>query len=137
MYKISEFAELCGVSAKLLRYYDSIGLLMPAVVAPNTGYRLYTAEQVLRFKRIALLKALGFTLRQIAHLLDSSLSADEFLTVLVRRRGEVEQRIAIEQRRLRQIEEQIAHIALHKSAVCPWLTCPSAWSAAANASVDA
>lgn len=137
MYKISEFVELCGVSAKLLRYYDSIGLLMPAVVAPNTGYRLYSAEQVLRFKRIALLKALGFTLHQIAQLLDSSLSAEEFLTALHRRRDEVEQQIALEQRRLRQIEEQIAHVALHKSAVCLWLTCASAWSAAANAPVDA
>jgi DNA-binding transcriptional MerR regulator len=37
LYRIGEFANLSGVSAKTLRYYDDIGLLRPASVNSRTG----------------------------------------------------------------------------------------------------
>lgn len=43
---IGEFARATQVSAKMLRHYHQIGLLEPADVDPDTGYRRYTAEQI-------------------------------------------------------------------------------------------
>jgi DNA-binding transcriptional MerR regulator len=45
MFSIGEFARYGGVSARTLRHYDEIGLLQPATVDPDTGYRGYLAAQ--------------------------------------------------------------------------------------------
>jgi hypothetical protein len=39
MFSIGEFSRLGGVSVRTLRHYDEIGLLRPATVDPDTGYR--------------------------------------------------------------------------------------------------
>ena len=59
--KISEFAQKNQVSTKLLRHYDEIGLLKPAAVDPENGYRCYGEEQSHLLNWILVLKNLGFT----------------------------------------------------------------------------
>src|SRR5262245_4426371 len=61
MFKIGEFSRIARVSARLLRYYDELGLLKPGVVDATTGYRYYTSSQLLRLNRILVLRDLGFT----------------------------------------------------------------------------
>lgn len=68
MFSIGEFARLSQVSVKMLRHYDSIGLLRPARVDPVTGYRYYAAAQLPDVGRIRALRDLGFGLTQIAAL---------------------------------------------------------------------
>jgi DNA-binding transcriptional MerR regulator/effector-binding domain-containing protein len=68
MFSIGEFARLGQVSVKMLRHYDGIGLLRPAMVDPATGYRYYTAAQLPAIGRIVALRDLGFGLREIAAL---------------------------------------------------------------------
>ena len=46
--QIGRFAHLTGLTVKALRHYDQIGLLRPAAVDPDTGYRTYAPEQVAR-----------------------------------------------------------------------------------------
>ena len=46
MFSIGEFARLGGVSVRTLRHYDEIGLLRPAMVDQDTGYRGYAADQL-------------------------------------------------------------------------------------------
>ena len=65
MYRIGEFSEKTGASAKTLRYYDSIGLLKPSCIDNFTNYRYYSDEQLIIYKRIEYLKKLGFTLEEI------------------------------------------------------------------------
>ena len=43
---IGDFARLGQVSVRMLRHYDSIGLLVPAGVDPSSGYRRYAADGV-------------------------------------------------------------------------------------------
>lgn len=44
---IGEVSKIKGVSTKSLRYYEQLGILTPAYVNPETGYRYYTTEQLL------------------------------------------------------------------------------------------
>lgn len=65
---IGQVALASGVSAKMIRHYEALGLL-PAPARTEAGYRLYddTAIHQLRFIRQA--RELGFSLRQIEELL--------------------------------------------------------------------
>jgi DNA-binding transcriptional MerR regulator len=69
---ISEFGRACGLSHKALRLYDLSGLLPPAEVDPATGYRLYSADQLDRARRISLLRQLDMPLASVAEVLSGS-----------------------------------------------------------------
>lgn len=68
MLNIGKASVASGVSAKMIRYYESIGLI-PAARRSDNGYRFYTDEDihVLRFVRRA--RDLGFTVEDITGLL--------------------------------------------------------------------
>ena len=68
-YKIKELAELSGVSARTLRYYDQIGLLKPERQEDN-GYRVYGEAQVDRLQQILFYRQLGLPLEEIRRTLD-------------------------------------------------------------------
>jgi len=72
MFRIGEFARFTRVSVKMLRHYDEVGLLQPAEVDPETGYRRYTVDQLSRLNRIIILRDLGFGLAEIADLLTAA-----------------------------------------------------------------
>jgi DNA-binding transcriptional MerR regulator len=63
---IGQFAALTWLSPKALRIYHDHGLLVPAAVDPDTGYRHYTASQVSVASRIGLLRRAGIGLADIA-----------------------------------------------------------------------
>ena len=68
-WKVGELARRTGLSVRTLHYYDEIGLLSPSR-RTDSGYRLYTAEDVVRLQQIKSLRALGFSLREIRGCLD-------------------------------------------------------------------
>lgn len=110
MFKIGDFSRIARVSCRLLRYYDEIGLLEPATVERDTGYRYYSASQLPRLNRILVLKELGLSLEQIARVIRDGVSAAELRGMLVLRRAEVEREVAAQSERLRQIETRVAQI---------------------------
>jgi effector-binding domain-containing protein len=65
MFSIGEFARHGRVSVRMLRHYDAIGLLRPASVDADSGYRFYQASQLAELNRIIALKDLGFMMRQL------------------------------------------------------------------------
>lgn len=107
MFKISEFARLSKVSLKTLRYYDQIGILKPRRVDHDTGYRYYSADQLLELNRILIYKELGFTLPQIAQLLQEDISLENIQGMFKLKRSEIQQIIDTEQARLIRIEERM------------------------------
>lgn len=63
-YTVSQLAELSGVSGRTLRYYDQIGLLKPAKVN-ESGYRIYSEEEVDLLQQILFFRELNISLREI------------------------------------------------------------------------
>ncbi|MEU9174685.1 MerR family transcriptional regulator [Streptomyces sp. NPDC048420] len=66
---IGEVARRSGVSARMLRHYESLGLLRPSG-RTGSGYREYSGDDVRRIFHIESLRSLGLSLREIGRALD-------------------------------------------------------------------
>lgn len=71
LLRIGEFAELSHLSLKALRLYDELGLLAPARVDRDSGYRWYTRGQLDRARLVMRLRRLGMPLARIAAIVDT------------------------------------------------------------------
>lgn len=107
MFTIGDFARLAGVSVRMLRHYDGLGLLTPEEVDPFTGYRRYSAAQLPRVNRLVVLKDLGFRLDQIGSILDAEVSTEELRGMLRLRHAELSAQIAADAERLRRVEQRL------------------------------
>ena len=67
-FNIGQAASRSGVSAKMVRHYESLGLL-PAVHRTDAGYRQYGDKQVHTLRFIRRARTLGFSMLEIAELL--------------------------------------------------------------------
>ena len=67
---IGRFAQASRLSLKALRLYDDTGLLAPAHVNPDSGYRYYREEQLKQARLIGLLRQLEMPLERIARVLE-------------------------------------------------------------------
>lgn len=87
---IGRFSELTRLSVKALRHYDEIGLLTPAMVDPETGYRSYRPSQADRALAIGMLRRIDMSLDDIRATLDEDPLANlaEHRDRLVRRLAE-------------------------------------------------
>ncbi len=68
---IKEFATLTGVSVRTLHYYDEIGLLKPAFIDEQNGYRYYDERSLERMVEILFYRELDFPLKSILEILSS------------------------------------------------------------------
>ncbi|MBF9232151.1 Cu(I)-responsive transcriptional regulator [Microvirga alba] len=98
---IGQAAEASGVSAKMIRYYESIGLI-PKTVRTEAGYRVYSDSDVHTLRFIRRARDLGFSVEQISDLVslwrdreraskDVKRIALEHVTVLERKIVELQQ----------------------------------------------
>jgi DNA-binding transcriptional MerR regulator len=110
MFTIGDFARIGRVSIRMLRHYDSIGLLRPARVDAASGYRFYTADQLPRLNRVIALKDLGFTLDQVSAILDEKIGVDELHGMLRMRRAQLEAQLAADTARLAGVEARLRTI---------------------------
>lgn len=98
MFRIARFASLSGVSPKVLRDYDRLGIFRPVWVDDTTGYRSYSPAQLPEIRRIVALRDLGVGLAEIGRILSGG--ADLAVVLEARRvaleaeRREVDRRLA-------------------------------------------
>jgi Cu(I)-responsive transcriptional regulator len=107
---IGEAAAASGVSAKMIRYYESIGLIQPA--ARSSGnYRVYGHDDVHTLRFIRRARSLGFLIEETEHLLglwrDSSRTSAEVKAIAERHIDELEQKI----KALEEMAATLRHLA--------------------------
>ena len=68
LYRIGLFAQMNRITVKALRFYEEQGLLLPAKIDEESGYRYYTMSQMETLHRILALKEAGFTIEDMKHL---------------------------------------------------------------------
>lgn len=96
---IGDAASRSGVSAKMIRYYERIGLI-PTASRTASGYREYEPRDVHMLRFIARARDLGFSVAEITELLDLWRDKD-------RRSADVK---ALAQARIRDLRHKIAHL---------------------------
>ena len=96
LMNIGEAARAAGVSTKMIRNYEQIGLLPPAERS-DSGYRLYGLRDVSVLRFIRQSRRLGFSMEQIAELIgmwgDDARSSREVKAVAQRHLAELEERM--------------------------------------------
>lgn len=81
MYKVSQFAEMTGLSPKALKLYEQLRLLRPG--RSEKKHRLYTDDDLSRCEEIKTLKSAGMSLREIKDLIEAKdLPTAEFIEKL-------------------------------------------------------
>lgn len=66
MYRIGMFSKLGRVTVKTLHHYDEVGLLAPATIDEENGYRYYTASQLSELNTIVALRQMGFSVPEVS-----------------------------------------------------------------------
>ncbi|NLK86260.1 MAG: MerR family transcriptional regulator [Clostridiaceae bacterium] len=87
LMKIGEIAAFFNVSVKAIRLYEKKGIIVPAKIDPDTGYRYYTADQVQTLNALIELKSLGFSLLEIKALMSGGVNSSDLLTALAAKRS--------------------------------------------------
>ena len=91
LLKVGELARRTGLTVRALHHYDSIGLLRPSGRS-ESGYRLYSRDDVARLHGIQTLRRMGLPLADVAQLLDGG--AVTLPAILARQIGTLDQEIA-------------------------------------------
>jgi DNA-binding transcriptional MerR regulator len=110
MLKIGEFSKLAQVPIATLRYYDRVDLIKPIEIDQFTGYRYYSVSQLPRLNRILALKGLGFSLEEIAGMLDEDLTVEQMRGMLRLRYAQINQQLAEMQSQLQNVESRLEQI---------------------------
>lgn len=107
---IGQASEASGVSAKMIRYYESIALL-PAADRSESGYRKYTHADIHRLKFVRRARDFGFSMAQIVELLvlwsDRSRPSSEVKRIALAHMAELDAKI----KHLRALQKSLKSLA--------------------------
>jgi MerR family transcriptional regulator, copper efflux regulator len=107
---IGEASAASGVSAKMIRYYEEIGLIAPAG-RTSANYRVYDADSVNRLRFVRRSRSLGFSLEETERLLklwdDKARASAEVKALALTHVEELERKIA----EMQAMRDTLAHLA--------------------------
>ena len=110
-FNIGQAAQQSGVSAKMVRHYESLGLL-PAVQRTDAGYRQYGDKQIHTLRFIRRARTLGFSMAEIGELLklwqNQQRASADVKRIAQAHVADLERRIA-EMQAMRQTLAELAH----------------------------
>jgi DNA-binding transcriptional MerR regulator len=104
--RIGELAVRAEVNIQTLRFYEREGLLQPPARTPS-GYRSYAVRDLERVRFIRLCQGLGFTLREIQHLLILHQSLTEISGTVKMKPSAVREIVIMANERLEMIDEKL------------------------------
>jgi Cu(I)-responsive transcriptional regulator len=124
LHNIGEAADLSGLSAKMIRHYEAIGLIAPAT-RTFANYRLYSDTDLHRLRFIKRARTLGFSLEHIQALLDlwgNPSRASAKVKALARAHAdELERKVREMQAMQRTLEDLARHCHGDERPTCPIL----------------
>jgi MerR family copper efflux transcriptional regulator len=112
--RIGELADRAGVNIQTLRFYEREGLLRPPARTAS-GYRSYVDSDLERVRFIRLCQGLGFTLREIQHLLILHKSVTEYRGTVKMKPSAVREIVTMANERLELIDEKLAALGLMRA----------------------
>ena len=112
--RIGELAARAGVNIQTLRFYEREGLLRPPARSAS-GYRSYVDSDLERVRFIRLCQGLGFTLREIQHLLILHKSVTEYRGTVKMKPSAVLEIVTMANERLELIDEKLAALGLMRA----------------------
>jgi DNA-binding transcriptional MerR regulator/effector-binding domain-containing protein len=107
LYSIGEFSQVTGLSPKTLRFYHEKELLIPTSVDETTGYRFYDASKIEKARVIRRLRAMEFSIEDIAAVLGECEDEADILKYLERQKSCLQQRISEDRDIVRSLNEII------------------------------
>lgn len=116
---IGEVARLLGITPKAVRHYEKLRLL-DKPERSESGYRLYTADDLLRLHQIKKLQSLGLSLERIKGVLGEGHSGIKLGSVLETLLGEVERQIGDLERRRARLQELLTENDFAKEDEVPY-----------------
>nr|WP_068000596.1 MerR family transcriptional regulator [Nocardia pseudobrasiliensis] len=102
-YGIGRLARMSGLTISALRFYDGAGVLTPAVIDPNTGYRWYSGDQVVIAQLICRLRRTRMPLPDIKQIVASRHMPERVDVLLAAHLERLEQGLADARRQLSDI----------------------------------
>jgi Cu(I)-responsive transcriptional regulator len=124
LHNIGEASSLSGVSARMVRHYESIGLI-PSPGRTFANYRLYSDADLHRLRFIKRARTLGFTVVQIGKLLelwnDPNLASSEVKALAQAHADELAQKIREMQAMQRTLQVLAAECHGDRRSACPIL----------------
>ncbi len=121
---IGQAADASGVSAKMIRHYESLGLL-PSIARTEAGYRQYDDNEVHTLRFIRRSRDLGFGMEEIRTLLqlwrNRRRASAEVKRIALDHAADLERRIAEMQSMKRTLEQLAAHCHGDDRPDCPIL----------------
>ena len=116
LLKIGEVADFFNISVKAVRIYEKKGIIEPAWIDPESGYRYYTADQLHQLGALLELKALGFSLDEIKALMVGESSKEVLYQAMQEKRRNWENLIAMARNKLDAIENISKRLVSSKEA---------------------
>ena len=94
LFTIRQAARACNVSRSTLIRLEDKGLLTPAYIDTNNGYRYYDNDNVARILQIRKFQCMGFSPEEISSYFESGGKADELLATLEQKLSVLQQQVA-------------------------------------------
>lgn len=106
-FSIGEFSRITGLSVKALRLYHEKGVLIPARVDLDTGYRYYNQQDIERARVVLRLRNFEFSLEDIREILDHCADEADLVQYLEEQRRSLERRMAVLREKMRALDQAI------------------------------
>ena len=116
LFSIGDMAKLFHLSVSSLRHYETVGLLKPERIDPDTGYRYYSTRQFEVLNTIRYLRALDLPLKEIDDFLQNR-DIDRMEEKLRQQKAAVMEKQQELQRIARKIDNRLQQLALAQTAV--------------------
>ncbi len=104
MYSIGEFSRITGLTVKTLRHYHKVGLLAPACIDEETGYRYYNASSADRARIVSQLRRMQFSIGDIREILASGEDDSDLVDHLERQKAALSDKIRHHRNIVRSLE---------------------------------